>query len=211
MPIRSASSPRGSPRRRAPACPSPRPRPWPRRPSTERRRCGWCSSSRPTTTASCSSPTTRAARATSSPPTPAPHCCSTGNRLGRQVRIEGPIERTTREQSEAYAHSRGRGSQLSAMASPQSRTIESRDVLEQRVSELAERYAGGDIPLSDTMGRLPPHARDVRVLAAPRQSPARPAPLPARTGRGLANRTARTLAPAPSTLGVRARRRFTTQ
>jgi pyridoxamine 5'-phosphate oxidase len=78
--------------------------------------------------------------------------------LGRQVRIEGPIERTTREQSEAYAHSRGRGSQLSALASPQSRTIESRDLLERRVSELAERYAAGDVPLSDTWGgfRLTP-------------------------------------------------------
>ncbi len=72
--------------------------------------------------------------------------------FGRQVRIEGPIERTTREQSEAYAHSRPRGSQLSALSSPQSRTIESRDVLERRVSELAERYAGGDLPLPDTWG-----------------------------------------------------------
>jgi pyridoxamine 5'-phosphate oxidase len=78
--------------------------------------------------------------------------------LGRQVRIEGPIERTTREQSEAYAHSRGRGSQLSALASPQSRTIESRQELEQRVSELSERYAGEDVPLPDTWGgvRLKP-------------------------------------------------------
>jgi pyridoxamine 5'-phosphate oxidase len=72
--------------------------------------------------------------------------------FGRQVRIEGSIERTTREQSEAYAHSRPHGSQLSALSSPQSRTIESRDVLERRVSELAERYAGGDLPLPDTWG-----------------------------------------------------------
>ena len=70
--------------------------------------------------------------------------------FGRQVRIEGPVQRTTREQSEAYAHSRGRGSQLSALASPQSRTIESRELLERRVSELAERHADGDIPLPDT-------------------------------------------------------------
>ena len=78
--------------------------------------------------------------------------------FGRQVRIEGPVQRTTREQSEAYAHSRGRGSQLSALASPQSRTIESRELLERRVSELAERHADGDIPLPDTWGgfRLTP-------------------------------------------------------
>jgi pyridoxamine 5'-phosphate oxidase len=78
--------------------------------------------------------------------------------FGRQVRIEGHIERTTREQSEAYAHSRARGSQLSALASPQSRTIESRQELEQRVSDLDERYAGEDVPLPDAWGgfRLTP-------------------------------------------------------
>ncbi|HEY1518435.1 MAG TPA: pyridoxamine 5'-phosphate oxidase [Solirubrobacteraceae bacterium] len=72
--------------------------------------------------------------------------------LGRQVRIEGPVQRTTREQSAAYAHSRARGSQLSALASPQSRTISRRDVLERRVAELAERHAGGDVPLPDAWG-----------------------------------------------------------
>jgi pyridoxamine 5'-phosphate oxidase len=78
--------------------------------------------------------------------------------LGRQVRIEGRVERTTREESEAYAHSRARGSQLSALASPQSRPIESRDVLERRVAELAERHADGEVPLPDAWGgfRLTP-------------------------------------------------------
>jgi pyridoxamine 5'-phosphate oxidase len=78
--------------------------------------------------------------------------------LGRQVRIEGRVERTTREESGAYAHTRGRGSQLSALASPQSRTLASRDVLERRVAELAERYADGEVPLPDVWGgfRLTP-------------------------------------------------------
>ncbi len=78
--------------------------------------------------------------------------------LGRQVRIEGPVARTTREESGVYAQSRGRGSQLSALASPQSRTIESRDVLERRVAELAERHADGEVPLPDAWGgfRLTP-------------------------------------------------------
>ena len=78
--------------------------------------------------------------------------------LGRQVRIEGAVERTTREESVAYAHSRARGSQLSALASPQSRTLESRDLLERRVAELAERHADGEVPLSDAWGgfRLTP-------------------------------------------------------
>jgi pyridoxamine 5'-phosphate oxidase len=72
--------------------------------------------------------------------------------LGRQVRIEGEVQRTTREQSAEYAHSRSRGSQLSALASPQSRTVSGRDVLERRVAELSERYAEAEVPLPDTWG-----------------------------------------------------------
>jgi pyridoxamine 5'-phosphate oxidase len=78
--------------------------------------------------------------------------------FGRQVRIEGSVERTTREVSEAYAHSRARGSQLSAAASPQSRPVESREVLEHRVAELSDRYADTEVPVSDAWGgfRLTP-------------------------------------------------------
>jgi pyridoxamine 5'-phosphate oxidase len=73
-------------------------------------------------------------------------------RLGRVVRVEGPVERTTREDSTAYAHSRPRGSQLSAAASPQSRPVPDRAWLEQRVAELDDRYAGSDVPLSESWG-----------------------------------------------------------
>ena len=78
--------------------------------------------------------------------------------LGRVVRLEGAVERTTRSESIAYAHSRPRGSQLSALASPQSRPVADRGWLEQRVAELAEQHAGGAIPLSDAWGgfRLTP-------------------------------------------------------
>jgi pyridoxamine 5'-phosphate oxidase len=78
--------------------------------------------------------------------------------LGRVVRIEGPVRRTSREESLAYAHSRPRGSQLSALASPQSQPIPSREWLEARVEDLAERYRDDDLPLSDTWGgyRLTP-------------------------------------------------------
>ena len=72
--------------------------------------------------------------------------------LGRVVRIEGSVERVSREQSLAYARSRPRGSQLSALASPQSRPIESRDWLERRVAELTDRYDSEDVPLSDEWG-----------------------------------------------------------
>ncbi len=73
-------------------------------------------------------------------------------RLGRQVRIEGPVERTTRADSLAYARSRPRGSQLSAAASPQSRPVTDRSWLEQRVSELDHQYAHTDVPLSEAWG-----------------------------------------------------------
>jgi pyridoxamine 5'-phosphate oxidase len=80
--------------------------------------------------------------------------------LDRQVRIEGPVARVAPADSAAYIASRGRGSQLSALASPQSRPIESREVLERRVAELAERYAGADLPIPDHWGgfRLAPEA-----------------------------------------------------
>ena len=60
--------------------------------------------------------------------------------LGRQVRIEGPVEAVARAEVLAYARSRPRGSQLSAIASPQSRAVAGRDELEARVAELRERY-----------------------------------------------------------------------
>ena len=72
--------------------------------------------------------------------------------LGRQVRIEGHIERTSDGESAAYVRSRERGSQLSALASPQSRTIDSRDLLEQRVAELAALHEGAQLPLPDAWG-----------------------------------------------------------
>jgi pyridoxamine 5'-phosphate oxidase len=78
--------------------------------------------------------------------------------LGRQVRIEGPVARTTAEESETYISTRPRGSQLSALASPQSRPVPSRAVLENRVAELSDQYAGADPPLHEAWGgfRLTP-------------------------------------------------------
>jgi pyridoxamine 5'-phosphate oxidase len=80
--------------------------------------------------------------------------------LGRQVRIEGRAERTSVQQSAAYARSRPRGSQLSAMASPQSQVIESRSQLEHRVAELAELYGDAEVPVPEGWGgfRVAPDA-----------------------------------------------------
>lgn len=80
--------------------------------------------------------------------------------LGRQVRIEGPVKPTTFEQTRAYARTRPRASQLSALASPQSQPIESRAELERRVAELAGTYAGSELPVADGWGgfRLAPES-----------------------------------------------------
>src|SRR5262245_37404318 len=54
--------------------------------------------------------------------------------LGRQVRIEGPVEETSEEDSRAYWETRPRGSQLAAWASRQSRPLAERAELDARVA-----------------------------------------------------------------------------
>jgi pyridoxamine 5'-phosphate oxidase len=80
--------------------------------------------------------------------------------LGRQVRIEGAVARTTRAEAEAYAHNRPRQSQLSALASPQSQPVPSREWLEQRVEGLDREHADQELPVREDWGgyRLDPDA-----------------------------------------------------
>ena len=80
------------------------------------------------------------------------------DRLEQQIRIEGTVAKTSREVSAAYFATRPRGSQLGALASPQSRVLASRTELEERWRELADRYPEGEIPLPDHWGgfRLKP-------------------------------------------------------
>ncbi|MGH2857045.1 MAG: pyridoxine/pyridoxamine 5'-phosphate oxidase, partial [Solirubrobacteraceae bacterium] len=72
--------------------------------------------------------------------------------LGRQVRVTGLVARTARDESVAYAHSRARGSQLSALASAQSSVIDGRAGLEARVAQLSSRYEGEELPVSVQWG-----------------------------------------------------------
>ena len=72
--------------------------------------------------------------------------------LERQVRIWGRAEKVPQSQSEAYFLSRPRGSQLGAWASPQSQRIEGRELLENRLQEITQKYAGADVPLPDHWG-----------------------------------------------------------
>ena len=66
--------------------------------------------------------------------------------LERQVRIEGTIEKLSREESEAYFHSRPKASQLGALVSAQSQEIAGRKVLEEKMVELEAAYADKDVP-----------------------------------------------------------------
>lgn len=66
--------------------------------------------------------------------------------LERQVRIEGTIEKLSREQSEEYFHSRPKASQLGALVSAQSQEIEGRKEMEAKMAELETVYADKDVP-----------------------------------------------------------------
>jgi pyridoxamine 5'-phosphate oxidase len=72
--------------------------------------------------------------------------------LERQVRIEGTVERVSREQSAAYYHSRPRGSQIGAWASRQSRELETRGSLEERVAHYTQKFKDQEVPLPDFWG-----------------------------------------------------------
>lgn len=77
--------------------------------------------------------------------------------LERQIRIEGRVERATAHESDTYFASRPPGSRLGAWASPQSQVIANRELLEQRLAELATTYGDQEIP-------RPPHWGGYRVL-----------------------------------------------
>ncbi|WP_183579829.1 pyridoxamine 5'-phosphate oxidase [Mucilaginibacter sp. X5P1] len=66
--------------------------------------------------------------------------------LERQVRIEGTIEKLSKEESERYFKVRPKQSQLGAVASPQSQEIPDRVQLEKKMEELEAEYADKDVP-----------------------------------------------------------------
>ncbi|MCB9784583.1 MAG: pyridoxamine 5'-phosphate oxidase [Candidatus Omnitrophica bacterium] len=73
--------------------------------------------------------------------------------LGRQIRIEGRVEKTDSETSFQYFASRPRGSQIGAWASAQSDTVESREEMDQRYREVEEKFRNEDpLPLPPFWG-----------------------------------------------------------
>lgn len=72
--------------------------------------------------------------------------------LGRQVRVEGPVEELSREEVEAYWRTRPRESRIAAWASPQSRPLPSRAALEAAYALQAARFAEEEVPLPPFWG-----------------------------------------------------------
>ena len=77
--------------------------------------------------------------------------------LGRQVRIEGAVERVSEAEADEYFRTRPRESRLAAWASPQSRPVADRAELDGLYRQAEARFAGGDVP-------LPPHWGGFRVV-----------------------------------------------
>lgn len=73
--------------------------------------------------------------------------------IERQVRIEGVMEKTSAEESDAYFHSRPIGSRLGAWVSPQSREIPNREWLEEKVKEYQSEFSE-DVKRPDHWGGL---------------------------------------------------------
>lgn len=80
--------------------------------------------------------------------------------LDRQIRIEGPVTKTTPAESDAYFATRPRESQIGAWASQQSRPIESREAMRGRVADAMARFGAG----SPSIPR-PPHWGGYRIWA----------------------------------------------
>ena len=77
--------------------------------------------------------------------------------LERQVRVEGIVERVSDAEADAYFAARPRGSRIGAWASPQSRPLMNRAVLEENWAALNARFDGDDVP-------RPPHWGGYRLL-----------------------------------------------
>ena len=79
--------------------------------------------------------------------------------MERQVRVTGRIEKTSRDESQAYFSSRPLGSRLAAWASQQSSVLGSREELEAALEKAKERFPGTDPQIP-----CPPHWGGYRVL-----------------------------------------------
>lgn len=72
--------------------------------------------------------------------------------LERQVRVEGVIEKIPASESDAYFHSRPRGSRLGAYASPQSREISDRSILDTNYAKYEQEFSEVEMPRPEHWG-----------------------------------------------------------
>jgi pyridoxamine 5'-phosphate oxidase len=72
--------------------------------------------------------------------------------LGRQVRIEGSVERVSIEEGDTYFATRPRGAQIGAHASCQSQPLENREMLDEQVRAVSETYRDSQVPRPQTWG-----------------------------------------------------------
>lgn len=82
--------------------------------------------------------------------------------LGRQVRIEGSVARTSAAESDAYYATRDVTSRIGAHASHQSRPVADRAALDAEVARWAAEFADADVPRPPWWGgwRLTPQAME---------------------------------------------------
>ena len=72
--------------------------------------------------------------------------------MQRQVLVGGPVERVSRDETEAYFAGRPRGSQLGAWASPQSSVVPDRAAVDDAYAAAAQRFADGPVPAPEHWG-----------------------------------------------------------
>jgi pyridoxamine 5'-phosphate oxidase len=77
--------------------------------------------------------------------------------LRRQVRVRGPVTRVTDAEADAYFASRHPLSRVGAIASDQSRPLDSRETLMARAKEVEARHPDGNVP-------RPPHWSGFRIM-----------------------------------------------
>ena len=72
--------------------------------------------------------------------------------LERQVRVEGLVEKISAVESDEYFNSRPTGSKIGAWASPQSKVIASRKILEEKVKVAEKNFSGKEIQRPEHWG-----------------------------------------------------------
>jgi len=90
---------------------------------------------------------------------PKASCCFFWPELDKQIRIEGGVKKVSAEQSDKYFKSRPKDSQLAAHISNQSKIVNSREELENKMDKASKDFNDKDVPRPEQWGgyQLIPH------------------------------------------------------